>query len=36
MLYFGIILLFSPWGLKELDTTERLSHTYTYTQLFVI
>ena len=21
---------YSPWGLKELDTTERLTHTHTY------
>ena len=23
--------LYSPWGLKELDMTERLTHTHTHT-----
>ena len=25
------LVSYSPWGCKELDTTERLTHTYTYT-----
>jgi len=25
---------YSPWGSKELDTTERLTHTHTHTHTF--
>ena len=25
----------SPWGRKELDTTERLTHTHTHTRVCV-
>ena len=27
---------YSPWDLKELDTTERLSHTHTYTHTHIM
>ena len=26
------LLGYSPWGCKELDTTEQLTHTHTHTQ----
>ena len=27
---------YSPWGRKESDTTERLTHTHTHTQEMII
>ena len=29
-----ILVGYSPWGRKESDTTERLTHTHTYTKDF--
>ena len=30
----GSLVGYSPWGRKELDTTERLTHTHTHTCIF--
>ena len=30
------LVSYSPWGRKQLDTTEQLTHTHTYAHIHVI